>query len=81
MWNHSVRGKVCSGRTKGSTVTVTSKGVYRVTGSSEGVTIAVNDTAESGNITLILDNVTMTGTSSLIYVQAADKVIEDMQCL
>ncbi len=63
----------------GSTVTVTSKGVYRVTGSSEGVTIAVNDTAESGNITLILDNVTMTGTSSLIYVQAADKVI--LQCV
>ena len=34
----------------GATVTITSKGVYRVTGSSEDVTIVVADDAESGNV-------------------------------
>ena len=64
----------------GSEVTITSKGIYRVTGSSEDVTIVVNDDNESGNIYVILDNVTMTNTSTAcINVQAADKVI--VQCV
>ena len=64
----------------GSTVTVTAKGVYRVTGSSENVTILINDEKESGNIYLVLDNVTMTnGESACIYVKACDKLV--IQCV
>lgn len=60
----------------GSTVTITSKGIYRVTGSSDGVSIVVKDEAQSGNIYLILDNVTMKNASTAcINVQACDKVI------
>ena len=60
----------------GSEVTITSKGIYRITGSSDGVSIVVNDETESGNIYLILDNVTMTNSSTAcISVQSADKVI------
>ncbi len=64
----------------GSTVTITSKGTYRITGSSEEVTIVVNDDQQSGNIYLILDNVTMKNSATAcINVQAADKVI--IQCV
>lgn len=64
----------------GSEVTITSKGTYRITGSSDGVSIVVNDSTKSGNIYLILDNVTMTNSStSCINIQAADKVI--IQCV
>ena len=60
----------------GKNVTITSKGIYKVTGSSENVTITVNDTKESGNIYIILDSVTMKNNSSpLILVEKADKVI------
>ena len=60
----------------GPEVTVTSKGVYRVNGSSQNVTITINDAAESGNVYLILDNVVMTNSSApCINVEAADKVI------
>ena len=63
----------------GSEVTITSKGIYKVTGSSENVTIKINDTNQSGNIYLILDNVSMTNTSNAcIYVEACDKLI--IQC-
>ena len=63
----------------GSTVTVTSKGVYRVSGQSDGVTIRVEDTKKSGNVYLILDHVTMTGEQPCIEVEAADKVV--IQCV
>ena len=64
----------------GSEVTITSKGIYRVTGSSENVTITVNDTSQSGNIYLVLDNVSMTNTANAcIHVQACDKLI--IQCV
>ena len=64
----------------GSTVTITSKGVYLVTGSSTDVTIRIADEQESGNIYLILDNVSMTNSvSACIYVESADKVI--LQCV
>ena len=63
----------------GSEVTITSKGIYRVTGSSENVSIVINDTTESGNIYLLLDNVTMNNTTAAcINVQACDKLI--IQC-
>lgn len=64
----------------GSTVTISSKGIYYISGSSENVTILVNDETESGNIYLILDNVSMTNSSTpCIQVEAADKVI--IQCV
>lgn len=64
----------------GETVTITSKGVYRVTGSSENVSIVIDDTQESGNIYLVLDGVTMTNAASpCIIVEAADKVV--IQCV
>lgn len=57
-------------------LTITSKGIYKVTGSSENVTIQINDNNKSGNIYLILDNVTMTNSSnSCIYAEACDKLI------
>ena len=63
----------------GSTVTITKKGIYRVTGTSDGVTILVNDTTKSGNIYLVLDGVAMTNTAACIQVDACDKVI--LQCV
>lgn len=63
----------------GSEVTITSKGVYKVTGSSENVSIKINDTTKSGNIYLILDGVTMNNTEgSCINVENCDKLI--IQC-
>lgn len=64
----------------GSEVTITSKGTYRVTGSSENVTINIDDDTQSGNIYLILDNVTMKNTeNACINVKACDKLI--IQCV
>ena len=64
----------------GSEVTITSKGIYRISGSADGVSIVVNDSTKSGNIYLVLDNVTMTNSSApCINIQAADKVI--IQCV
>lgn len=64
----------------GSQVTITSKGIYRVTGTSQNVSIVINDDNESGNIYLILDNVSMTNSSeACISVQACDKLI--IQCV
>ena len=66
--------------TSGETVTITSKGIYRITGSSQNVTILVNDETESGNVYLILDNVNMENEEQpCILVEAADKVI--LQCV
>jgi len=65
--------------TSGSEVTITSKGIYKVTGSSENVSIVINDTTESGNIYLILDSVSMTNTKApCINVKSCDKLI--IQC-
>ena len=64
----------------GSEVTITSKGTYKVTGSSENVTITVDDSTKSGNIYLILDNVSMKNSSNAcINIQSCDKVI--IQCV
>ncbi len=60
----------------GSTVEITSKGTYLVSGESSNVQIVVNDTTKSGNVYLVLDNVTMTNSSTAcIFVKAADKVV------
>lgn len=66
--------------TSGETVTITQKGVYRVTGTAENVTIKVDDETKSGNVYLILDNVTVTNTDRpCILVSDSDKVI--LQCV
>ncbi len=60
----------------GNVLTIAQKGVYHVTGTGENVQILVNDESKNGNITLILDNVTMTHDSApMILVESADKVI------
>ncbi|MBR4769110.1 MAG: carbohydrate-binding domain-containing protein [Lachnospiraceae bacterium] len=62
--------------TSGNEVTITSKGIYRVTGSSDGVSIVIDDSTESGTVYLILDNVTMANdATALIHVTAADKTV------
>ncbi|MBO4292580.1 MAG: carbohydrate-binding domain-containing protein [Lachnospiraceae bacterium] len=64
----------------GSTVTVTSKGIYHISGSAEDVTIVVNDTKKSGNVYLILDGVEMRNVQKpCIFIETADKVI--LQCV
>lgn len=60
----------------GSTVVINTKGVFKVSGSSNGVTIKIEDTAKSGKIYLIFDNVTMSNSSfACVFVKKADKVI------
>ncbi|MBQ3664512.1 MAG: carbohydrate-binding domain-containing protein [Lachnospiraceae bacterium] len=60
----------------GSVVTITSKGTYRVTGSSQDVSIVINDDNKSGNIYLVLDNVEMTNSYlACIDVEACDKLV------
>lgn len=63
----------------GTEVSITAKGIYRVSGESSGVTIVINDEAESGNIYLVLDGVTMTAQDACIRVDACDKLV--IQCL
>ncbi len=64
----------------GQTVTVTSKGIYRITGTSENVTVEVKDTKESGTVYLVLDHVTMANASKpCILVTKSEKVV--IQCV
>ena len=64
----------------GSDITINAKGVYHVTGSSDGASIVINDSTKSGNIYLILDNVSMKSSSKpCIDIEAGDKVI--IQCV
>ena len=64
----------------GNPVVINRKGVYRVTGQSNGVTIRIEEPKRSGNIYLVLDNVQMTGTTApCLEVLAAEKVI--IQCV
>lgn len=64
------------GSVSGKTVTITSKGIYKISGNSDDVSIVIDDSTKSGNIYLILDNVTMTTSSApCIYVKNADKVL------
>ena len=64
----------------GNPVVIERKGVYRITGSSDDVTIQVREPKKSGNIYLILDNVSMTNSHGpCIEAQAAEKTI--IQCI
>lgn len=63
----------------GSEVVISSKGIYEVTGSSENVSIVINDDNKSGNIYLVLNDVNMTNSSApCIYAENCDKLI--IQC-
>ena len=63
----------------GSEVVIRSKGIYEVTGSSQDVSIVINDDNKSGNIYLVLNDVDMTNSASpCIYVENCDKLI--IQC-
>lgn len=60
----------------GNPVVIERKGIYRITGQSDGVSIQIREPKKSGNIYLILDHVSMTNMSAAcIDVQAAEKVI------
>ncbi len=60
----------------GSEVTITSKGTYLVTGSSENVRITVDDSTKSGNVYLVFRDAVMTSSAgACVFVRNADKVI------
>ena len=64
----------------GNPVVIERKGVYRITGSADGVRILINEPKKSGNIYMILDEVSMTNeTGPCIESQAAEKTI--LQCV
>ena len=64
----------------GNPVIIERKGIYLVTGRSEGVTILVREPRKSGNIYLVLDNVFMTTSAGpCIESEAAEKTI--IQCV
>lgn len=64
----------------GNPVLIERKGVYRVTGRSDGVTIKIKEPKKSGNIYLILDHASMTNPNGpCIEAEAAEKVI--VQCV
>ena len=60
----------------GNPVVIERKGVYRITGQSDGVSIRIKEPRKSGNIYLILDHVSMTNRKGpCIEAEAAEKVI------
>ncbi len=64
----------------GNPVVIERKGVYRITGKSDGVTIRIKEPRKSGNIYLILDHASMTNRKGpCIEAEAAEKVI--LQCV
>ena len=64
----------------GNPVVIERKGIYRISGQSDGVSIQIREPKKSGNIYLILDNVSMiNGTAACIDAQAAEKLI--IQCV
>ena len=64
----------------GNPVLIERKGVYRITGRSDGVTIRIKEPKKSGNIYLILDHAFMTNREGpCIEAEAAEKVI--LQCV
>ena len=57
-------------------VTITEKGAYRIGGTADNATVYVRDETNSGNITLILDDLEVTNNEMpVIVIEAADKVI------
>ena len=64
----------------GNPVVIERKGVYRITGQSDGVKILIREPKKSGNIYLILDHVSMVnGSGPCIESEAAEKTI--IQCI
>ena len=64
----------------GNPVVIERKGVYRITGKSDGVTIRIKEPRKSGNIYLILDHASMINRKGpCIEEEAAEKVI--LQCV
>ncbi len=64
----------------GNPVIIERKGVYRITGQSDNVTIIIREPKKSGNIYLILDHAVMSNSSAAcIDAEAAEKVI--IQCV
>jgi hypothetical protein len=60
--------------TSGEDVTISSEGVYHISGNAEGTTIIV-EAADTDKVQLVLDGVTITNTNApAIYVKSADKV-------
>ena len=59
----------------GQDISITSEGVYVISGSSQETTIYVETEDENAKVQLVLDGVSITNTSSpAIYVKSADKV-------
>ena len=70
----STRGK------SGNPVVIERKGIYRITGQADGVTIRITEPKKSGIIYLVLDHVSMTTSSGpCIEAAAAEKTI--LQCV
>ena len=64
----------------GNPVIIERKGIYRIRGSSDGVTIRIREPKKSGNIYLVLENVTMVNRDgACIESLAAEKTI--IQCI
>ena len=64
----------------GNPVVIERKGVYRITGQSDGVSIRIKEPRKSGNIYLILDHASMINRKGpCIEEEAAEKVI--LQCV
>ncbi len=77
--DHGTLSDPARGRS-GNPVVIERKGVYRVTGSSDGVTIQIREPKKSGNIYLVLDHVTMTNADGpCIESKAAEQTI--IQCV
>lgn len=74
-------GADISGSTSGASyssnlVTISSPGHYEITGSSNSVTILVNDSSKKGNIYLLLNGVSIASSSkACILIISADKVL------
>lgn len=76
--DHGTLSDTTRGRS-GNPVVIERKGIYRITGSSDGVTIQIREPKKSGNIYLILDNVSMVSRGGpCIESLAAEKTI--IQC-
>lgn len=60
----------------GTTVTINTKGIYLVKGSSENVTIVIDDIKKSGVVYLVLKDVDMVSSSpACIFARSSDKVV------
>ena len=76
--DHGTLSDTTRGRS-GNPVVIERKGIYRITGSSDGVTIQIREPKKSGNVYLILENVSMVSRDGpCIASLASEKTI--VQC-